>query len=246
MTNSATGSAYAPGPQGYRQNSTPQQLGSPNDIRQAHVFPGYQAYPSVPTSMGPSMTPSMHGGMHQLGRPGGPAAMASKRAEERNAEEVALFGDVPEEKKRKFILVEDTQKSSRVRVKVTLDQIEMSEIPDSYRQQNSVFPRTYFPVQMQTLQAPSRSNRFVEEGDEVDASVPTIGKVSVPVPVSGGEVEIDVPGLSRSKKGREQKINELGYRMAWGQGRVFSNRPIFLARSCECFCPDLKAREIAN
>lgn len=158
--------------------------------------------------------------------------MASKEADDRNADDMALFGDVPEEKRRKFILVEDTQKSSRVRVKVTLDQIEMSEIPDSYRKQNSVFPRAYFPTQMQTQQGPSRSDRFVEEeGDEVEASGPIAGKVSVSVPVRNGEAEIDVPGISRSKKGREQKINELGYRMAWGQGRVFSNRPIFLARA---------------
>ena len=160
--------------------------------------------------------------------------MASKEADDRNADDVALFGDIPEEKRRKFILVEDTQKSSRVRVKVTLDQIEMSEIPDSYRKQNSVFPRAYFPTQMQTHHETSRSERFVEEGDEVDAAGPVAGKVTVPVPVRNGEAEIDVPGISRSKKGREQKINELGYRMAWGQGRVFSNRPIFLARARKC------------
>ena len=157
--------------------------------------------------------------------------MASKDADDRNADDTALFGDVPEDKKRKFILVEDTQKSSRVRVKVTLDQIEMSEIPDSYRKQNSVFPRAYFPVQMQSQQEAPAGDRFVEEGDEVDASGPTTGKTSIAVPVPNGEAEVDVPGLSRGKKGREQKINELGYRMAWGQGRVFSNRPIFLARA---------------
>ncbi len=159
--------------------------------------------------------------------------MVAKEADDRNNDDVALFGDVPEDKRRKFILVEDTQKSSRVRVKVTLDQIEMSEIPDSYRKQNSVFPRAYFPTQMQTQHEPSRSERFVEEGEEVDAIGPTAGKVSVPVPTRNGEAEIDVPGISRSKKGREQKINELGYRMAWGQGRVFSNRPVFLARARE-------------
>lgn len=231
-TNTVVGSVYSTAPQGYRQNSAPQHMGSPNDIRQAHAFPGYQAYPAVPTSMGPSMTPNMPGGMHQLGRPGGPAAMASREVDDRNAEDIALFGDVPEDKRRKFILVEDTQKSNRVRVKVTLDQIEMTEIPDSYRKQNSVFPRAYYPVQMQTQSETSHGNRFVDiEGEEVDASAPTMSKASVPVPVTGGESEVDVPGISRSKRGREQKINELGYRMAWGQGRVFSNRPIFLGRA---------------
>jgi hypothetical protein len=157
--------------------------------------------------------------------------MASKEQDEKGEEDNALFGELPEGKRRKFILVEDTQKNARVRVKVTLDQIEMSEIPDSYRKQNSVFPRTYFPVQMQTSPVSARGSRFVEEGDEVDGGVPTIGKTAISVRASDGEAEVNVPLLSKSKRGREQKMNELGYRMAWGQGRVFSGRPIFLARA---------------
>jgi len=216
---------------------------SPNDTRQSHVFPGYQTYPAVPTTLGPSMAPSVQGGIHQLGRPGGTAAMASREQEERDEVDSALFGELPEGKRRKFILVEDTQKNARVRVKVTLDQIEMSEIPDSYRKHNSVYPRAYFPVQMQTTSDPSRGDRFVEEeeGEEVDGrgaataagGPPTLGSTSVPVPVTDGESEVEVPRISNGKKGREQKINELGYRMAWGQGRVFSSRPIFLARARE-------------
>ncbi|EXJ92711.1 hypothetical protein A1O3_01263 [Capronia epimyces CBS 606.96] len=219
-------------PQAYRPNSTPQHITSPNDIRQSHVFSGYPNYPTVPTSLAPSMAPTMQGGLQHLGRPGGPAAMASKEHDE---DDNALFGDLPEGKRRKFILVDDSQKNTRVRVKVTLDQIEMSEIPDSFRKQNSVFPRAYFPVQMQAASEPSRGDRFVEEGDEVDGGVPTVGKTSVFVQTSDGEAEVDVPQISRSKRGREQKINELGYRMAWGQGRVFSGRPIFLARALDSY-----------
>jgi hypothetical protein len=204
---------------------------SPTDIRQSHVFAGYPSYAaSLPPSMGPSMAPSMQSGMHHLGRPGG-TAMASKEQEEKDDEDTALFGELPEGKRRKFILVEDTQKNARVRVKVTLDQIEMSEIPDSYRKQNSVYPRAYYPVQMVAAQETSRGNRFTEEGEEVDDGVPTLGKTIVPVQTSDGEVEVSVPQISKSKRGREQKMNELGYRMAWGQGRVFSGRPIFLARA---------------
>ena len=161
--------------------------------------------------------------------------MASKEQDEKDEEDNALFGELPEGKRRKFILVEDTQKNARVRVKVTLDQIEMSEIPDSYRKQNSVFPRAYFPVQMQTAPDSSQSGRFVEEGEEVDGGMPTLGKTPVSVQTSDGEAEVSVPQISKSKRGREQKINELGYRMAWGQGRVFSGRPIFLARARKCF-----------
>lgn len=205
---------------------------SPNDIRPSHVFPGYQNYPSVSTALGPSMAPSMQGGLHHLGRPGGPAAMAGKDQDDRDEEDSALFGELPEGKRRKFILVEDTQKNARVRVKVTLDQIEMSEIPDSYRKQNSVFPRAYFPVQMQSASESAQSDRFVqEEGDEVDGGAPTLGRTSVSVQATDGEAEVEVPQISQGKRGREQRLNELGYRMAWGQGRVFSGRPVFLARA---------------
>jgi hypothetical protein len=168
-----------------------------------------------------------------MGRPGGPAAMVSGKESQRTDDDIALFGDVPEEKKRKFILVEDTQKQSRVRVKVTLDQIDMSEIPDSYRKGNSVFPRTYYPVQMQGSNITSRDDRFIEEGEEVDNGAPIAGRTSVPVQVGDADMEVVVPQLSRGKREREQKINELGYRMAWGQSRVFASRPIFLARACK-------------
>ncbi|KAJ4635742.1 hypothetical protein HRR86_000202 [Exophiala dermatitidis] len=223
--------AYNTAPQPYRSSTGSQHMTSPNDIRQGHVFSGYNNYPAVPTSLAPSMAPTLPGGLQHLGRPGGPAAMASREQEE---EDNALFGDLPEGKRRKFILVEDTQKNARVRVKVTLDQIEMSEIPDSYRKQNSVFPRAYYPFQMQTAPEPTRGSRFVEEGDEVDGGAPTQGRTSVPVQTTDGELEVDVPQISRSKRGREQKLNELGHRMAWGQGRVFSGRPIFLARARKC------------
>lgn len=227
-----TASPYNTAPQGYRQDAASQHMPSPNDVRQSHVFSGYPSYPPAPTSMAPSMAPQMQGGLHHLARPGGTAAMTSRDLEGKNEEDNALFGDLPESKRRKFILVEDTQKNARVRVRVTLDQIETREIPDSYRKQNSVFPRAYFPVQMQTADS-SQGGRFAEEGEEVDGGAPTIGKTSVSVQTGNGEAEVNVPQISKSKRSREQKINELGYRMAWGQGRVFSGRPIFLARACK-------------
>lgn len=159
--------------------------------------------------------------------------MVGKNDHSRHQEDVALFGDLPEDKRRKFILVEDTQKNARVRVKVTLDQIEMSEIPDSYRKQNSVFPRAYYPVQMRSGEEPASGDRFAEDNMEVDDGAPTHGRMSVPIQLGGSELEVDVPKISRSKRDREQKINELGYRMAWGQGRVFSGRPVFLGRACK-------------
>lgn len=163
--------------------------------------------------------------------------MVSKEQKGKDEQDSALFGDLPEGKKRKFILVDDTQKNARVRVKVTLDQVDVSEIPDSYRKQNSVFPRSFYPVQMET-EPPS--GRFVtEEFVEPDDGVPTVGRMTVPCTILEGDVGMEVCQLTRGKRDRERKINELGYRMAWGQSRAFSNRPIFLARACKLLSFDL-------
>ncbi len=43
-------------------------------------------------------------------------------------ERISLFGDIPEAKKRKFILVDDPGKGGRVRVRVTLDTVDTDEI----------------------------------------------------------------------------------------------------------------------
>ena len=236
--------AYGPSSHIHRQSSMSQHPLSPQDLRQSQMFPGYQPYPTLPTSLGPSMAPSLPSSMHQLGRPHGPAAMASDGKHRREEEDSALFGDVPESKRRKFLLVEDTQRNCRVRVKVQLDQVEMSEIPDSYRKQNSVYPRSYFPVQMQTQADPSKNDRFVDvSSDDDDQGLPTIGRTTVPVPTADGEAEIEVPQLSKSKRDKESKLNELGCRMAWSQGRVFAGRTVFLQRACKCYnCTKLVSR----
>jgi hypothetical protein len=178
------------------------------------------------------MAPPIHAGMSALNRPGGSTTVATKEKEERGEEDSALFGDVPEAKRRKFILVPDTQRDVRVRVKVSLDQVEMSEIPDSFREKNSVHPRSYFPVQMQLPPPSSRGNRFVEDDDtEEDNGLPTISRTTVPIQMLDAESEQVVPKLTRSKKRKEQNLNEIGYRMAWSQMRVFDGRPIFLQRA---------------
>lgn len=214
----------------HRSASTSHQLTSPNELRHAQTFPGYQPYPTGAAALGPSMAPPMPGNMHHFGARGGNTTMISdkKRKRDDDDDDVELFGDLPEGKKRKFILVDDTQKSARVRVKVTLDQVNVQDIPDSYRRQNSVYPRSYYPIQMHS-EPPA--GRFSAEGDEADDGAPTIGRMTVACTTTEGESQVEVSQLTRNKRDRERKINELGYRMAWGQGRVFSNRPIFLARA---------------
>lgn len=157
--------------------------------------------------------------------------MASSEQRVKYEQESALFGNVPDGKKRKFILVDDTQKNARVRVKVSLDQVDVSEIPDSYRKQNSVYPRSFYPVQMET--EPTTGRFATGDTIEPEDGAPTVARTTVPCTVIDNDAQIEVSQLTRSKRDREQKVNELGYRMAWGQSRVFSNRPIFLARARE-------------
>ena len=224
---------YSSVPQAQRQPSNQQTAAQP-DVRQGQMFGGYPAYPNVASAGGPSMAPPSHDSMNALGRHGGTATMVAKIKDEKDEQDSALFGDVPEGKRRKFILVEDTQRNNRVRVKVMLDQVEMSEIPDSFRKINSVYPRSYFPVQMQYPPSSSRGNRFVEDDDASgDEGGPTVARTTVPVQMLDGEVEIGVPKITMSKRTKEQRLNELGYRMAWSQSRVFAGRTIFLQRARE-------------
>ena len=145
-----------------------------------------------------------------------------------------MFGDLPDSKRRKFILVEDTQRSTRVRVRVTLDTVKMEEMPDSYRKSNSVFPRSYFAMQMTSPPAsPGGSTVFRDdpEGPSHDPTAPRHGSLLVPVQTLEGEVRVPMPRLTKTKRKKEVTLNDLGYRMSWSQSRVFAGRMLFLQKS---------------
>ena len=208
------------------------------------MFHGYPSYPPA-SAGGPSQAPPMYPGMDALGRQTGIATINASKDDRTEAEERnnVLFGDLPAGKRRKFILVEDRARNTRVRVKVMLDNVNMEDVIDSFRKSNSVYPRAYFPTQMQTPPNSARGRRFADDDDGEDDGRPTVGRTTVPVPmVEGGEGEIAVPRISRSKKHKEELLNELGYRMSWSQGRVFAGRPIFLqqARKRDLFLSRLK------
>ena len=148
----------------------------------------------------------------------------------------ALFGNLPEGRRRKFILVEDPQRGSRVRVKVMLDQVDMNEIPDSYRKANAVYPRTYVPVHGPFGRKRGPGDRDGDgDGEERDEMETSVGRTVVPVPMLEGEGTLAVPRISRRKREREGVLNDLGYRMSWGQSRVFAGRTVFLQRSRKFF-----------
>lgn len=218
---------------------TPHASNPTSSIRQAQVFHGYPNFPSN-SAVGASNPPPLQDGMGSIGAHGGPnhtavaAAIPLTEEEECNN---ALFGDLPEAKRRKFILVEDPAKNgTKVRVRVALEAAAIGGMPDSSRQINSVYPRSFFPKGMPTPAAPSRRNRFFDNDDpkagSKDDGQITKGRTLVPIPVLDGEErEAPVPRIARGKQTKERLLNDLGYRMAWNQIVVFHSRKIFLQKA---------------
>jgi len=205
---------------------------SPSSVRTAHNFyPQYPSSDSVAASSGGM--PPMHDSMGHHPPPHASSVAVSKQEQDEEERKLAMFGDLPEGKRRKFILVDDAQRGTRVRVRVTLDSVKMEEMPDSYRKINSVFPRSYFPMQMSSPPtSPRGSGVFSDEpDDEDDPSFPLAGRVTVPVPTLDGEATVPRPRLTQTKRTKEITLNDLGYRMSWSQSRVFAGRTLFLQKS---------------
>ncbi|KAI1631033.1 hypothetical protein F4809DRAFT_654340 [Biscogniauxia mediterranea] len=219
--------------------------GNSDDVRPTHVFAGYpQQYPGHPTS-GSSMPPMQDGlaGSHH-------GAITARRhsREDDDQNPDGLFPDIPETKKRKFILVDDNKRGGRLRVRVTLENVDTKEIPDSFRKSFSVFPRSYFPREMQSPPPSATGSRFFQDDlsdDEVEVDGGRTGRsrgnnararVLVKVPMSdGSEGEVAIPRTRKATRSKEVRLNDLGYRMAWLQGRVFADRTIFLQRALDCY-----------
>lgn len=222
-----------------------------DDSRQSQVFNnsgygGHSDYPGHNSSGMSHMSSSQHGG--------GPIA-ARRHSRSDNDEPEDLFPNIPEAKKRKFILVEDNVRGSRLRVRVTLDGVDTREIPDSFRKGSSVYPRSYFPREMQSPPPSATGSKFFmdDANDEDDGIEETDGRSArrpgarntatkmVKVPIGEGtEAEIPIPRMRKNVRGKEVRLNDLGYRMAWLQSRVFAGRTIFLQRACESsVSPDL-------
>lgn len=231
------------------------------DLRTGQVFHGMLPYPTAAHTSGgigaPSIPPSFQGsGFDSIGRHSVATASDQRHDAEDSYEteggarkpgDKILFGSLPAGKRRKFILVDDHQRGGRARVKVTLDRVDMNEIPDSYRLSNAVFPRAYYPIQMK--ESPGHeilNSRYLEtdgnnhdededdfEGDydyDNDNESVTVGRIVVPLAVTEG-VSAPVPQLTRNRHRKDKVLNDLGYRMSWSQSRVFASRPKFLQRS---------------
>lgn len=145
----------------------------------------------------------------------------------------SLSALVPEGKKRKFILVDDLARGTRVRVHVELDNIKLEEMPDFHLQKNSVYPRQFYPRQ---THAPSPGQKHLEEhgsGSKSENESMTLeGESLVGVPLSdGSETQLSVPEISKDLQAKERALNELGYRMSWRQAKTFNERTMFMQKS---------------
>lgn len=230
------GNEYNSAPAHHHQ---PPPGGQPDITSPASAAPRYSQsfYPTYPTqaSVGSASMPSVHDAMDPM-HPHATTLSTSAMKDEGDSRKRTLFGDVPESKRRKFILVEDGQRGTRVRVRVMLDQVKMDDMPDAHLKINAVYPRSYYPRQ---IGSPSGSPRaragWDDEDDEmegVSGTMPTRGKTLVPVnTMDGAEAKLPVPRMTKSRRNKETALNELGYRMSWGQARTFNGRTLFLQRS---------------
>lgn len=204
---------------------------SPSDsVRYAQQF--YPQYAQQHTVVGSSTMPTIHDSMTSM-RPATTlsAAMSSSARTDNDGDARVLFGGVPEAKRRKFILVDDTQRDSRVRVRVTLDQVKMDDMPDGHLRNNAVYPRSYYSRQMSSPSGSPRSSGRWDDDDDSFAGIGR-GKSFVPVKlVDGREEQLPIPRMTKSRRSKEAALNEIGYRMCWGQPRTFNQRTLFLQRS---------------
>ncbi|KAI1172857.1 hypothetical protein F4777DRAFT_590265 [Nemania sp. FL0916] len=219
--------------------------GSAADIRPSHVFAGYsQQYPGHASGSSATQIHDGLGGSHH-----GPIAAKRHSREDEETTPEGLFPDMPESKKRKFILVEDSKRGcGRQRVRVQLENVDTKEIPDSFRKRSAVYPRSYFPREMQDPPPSATGSRFFED-DLSDQDMEVDGgrtgrsrtsrardSVMVKVPMANGvESEVAIPRTRNSNRTKEVRLNDLGYRLAWLNGRPFAGRTVFMQRALDCY-----------
>jgi len=221
-------------------------LASPTAGRYSHSF--YPSYPQQPGVGGSSM-PSIHDAMDPMHSQASTLAIPASVKKEEEDHKRALFGDVPESKRRKFILVDDNQRGTRVRVRVMLDQVKMDDMPDAHLRINAVYPRSYYPRQMRSPPGtPGTRGNWDDEDDEgEDGSTSSGGRIMVPVSLmDGSEAKLPVPRMTKSRRNKEVHLNELGYRMSWGQARTFNGRTLFLQRSLDAYRNKMRSTMIAG
>lgn len=184
-------SVHAAGRPGHTHNASVSTIGSPLQTSpggppSANISHAYSHSHSASADLS---TPLLHGGGGGGG--GGKRKRSGSDADADAARDHELYGDVRDTKRPKFILVEDAARNQqRVRVRVTLDHVNMDEVPDSYRRKLSVYPRAYFPMQFQETAAERRERtggRWVDA--EMGAAAGEVGPAGMGAKRDEGEAE---------------------------------------------------------
>ena len=219
---------------------------SPAPVRPSNIFHGNPAYPTPPNPYAASMPPQLHNGIDSM--PAHATVSAATAMDTKNEDSSASPEGKPEgkeSKERKFFTVEDPERSNhKVRVKLALHECPIHQAPDSYRRKNSVFPRSWFPQEMQ-LSPSSRGprGRFLEDRDDAAAVADAaeddegeVGTTMVKVPMlEGRDGELKVPGLGWRARKKDDMLNDMGYRISWSNGRTFPDRILFLQQSLDVY-----------
>jgi len=222
---------------------------SVSQIRPANVF--YTPYAIHPTNGLPSVPPQLNNGMEshfsahtsatipastlntamvtptsatktEFSPPSSPAKKHSSLLKELD----------PGASKRTYVVVHDHEtQSKKVRVKIDIESVQVEQIPDSYRRDNSVYPRSFFPAQMVMSPREKREKRAAGRFDEEGLGM-GVGSTLVKIPmVDVEEREVPLPRMGKNVGEREERLNDLGYRISWEKGRHYAGRVLTLQRS---------------
>lgn len=235
----------------HHQSSKPHQE-SPHQIRPANVFQGYPSYPIQPVPGNVSIPPPVQNGMesHMPSHPAHSITASSIRtpsipppsaARSDTSSPFAVSQDLselyPHVPGKKFINVPDPGNTPpRVRVKLDLRDVDMIEIPDDFRERNSVYPRSYFPQQMALTSQEKRQKRSEGRFQELNHSTASqygVGSTLIKVPTVDGDTAVPLPRVGKRVGEDEERLNYLGYRISWDQRAKFHERTTFLQRSRE-------------
>ena len=250
----ATDSLSLSGPYDHRQTSSKPHHDVPHQIRPANVFQGYPNYPLQPVPGNVSVPPPVQNGMesHMPSHSTHSITASSTRtrsippplaARSNTSSPLVVSNDLselyPHVPGKKFINVADPGNTPpRVRVKLDLRDVDMVEVPDDFRERNSVYPRSYFPQQMGLTSQEKRQKRsegrFSEtDDDSSNATSYGVGSTLVKIPTVDGDTTVHLPRLGKRVGEDEERLNDLGYRISWDQRAKFSARTTFLQRSRE-------------
>lgn len=194
---------------------------SPNDARYAQGF-----RPTHPVSHGSGEMRSSMGGSGEMASS---TTIAPSLPNPGHVHQAAILGDLPYgTKPRKNMTVKDRQRDAHTRIIVRLDGMATDDIPDNHRLKNSVFPRSYYARQRQSVP--------LDDAEESDTS-PVVAKTQVQIRLEDGwAAEFPVPKMRKTKRQRERMLNDFGCHIMWGGNiRHFDNRPLFLQQACKEF-----------